>query len=283
MRRSLAAVSAVAVDLWADAAARRWLLALFLAVSGLLILLGTTLELEVVDGALAATKLFGDLVGPSVMQAADVALRPLVRGASYLVFYGWMILGVLVTADFGPSLLQPGRIEHLLSLPVRRGELLLGTYLGVVTIGAGFLFYAAGGVVLILWFKAGLLMPRLILSAALATVVFMAIYAAMLTAALYARSAAVSALVGIGLIILGVISGQRESVAPMFEAGWTRTTFDALIRLFPPVSRFGELGASYAAAEAIDAPYLWAHLGGVLVFAVAALLVGLFRFEGRDF
>ncbi|MFO0727079.1 MAG: ABC transporter permease subunit [Myxococcota bacterium] len=276
-------VLAICLDLLVDAAARRWLIALFGAVSLGLLLMGTSLELEVVDGALAATKLFGDVVGSSTMEAADVALRPLIRGASYLVFYGWLILGVLVTADFGPSLLQPGRIEHLLSLPVRRVELLLGTYLGVLVITSAFLFYAAGGVVLILWFKAGILLPRLIASAALAVVVFMAIYGAMLSAALFVRSAAVSAIVGIGIVFLGILAGQRANLAPMFESGWTRTVFDASIRLFPPVSRFGELGADYAAAQAIDAPYLGVHLFGVLLFALATLAIGLFRFEGRDF
>ncbi len=276
-------VLAVMIDLWIDAASRRWLLALFAGVSLLLVGLGFSLELEVVDGALAATKLFGDVVSSGVLQAADVALRPLVKGVSYVVFYGWLLFGIFVTADFGPSLLQPGRIEHLLSLPVRRAELLLGTYLGVLGIASAFAFYATGGVVLILYVKAGLFLPRLVAASGLAVVVFMAIYSAMLCAALFVRSAALSALVGAGLFILGLIAGERSHLLPMFSAGFSRSAFDLIIRFFPPISRFGDLGADYAVASGIDAPYLAVHLLGVLLFAVASLGIGLVRFEGRDF
>lgn len=276
-------VLAVMIDLWIDAASRRWLLALFAAVSLLLIGLGSSLELEVVDGALAATKLFGDVVGSGALQAADVALRPLVKGVSYVVYYGWLLFGIFVTADFGPSLLQPGRIEHLLSLPVRRSELLLGTYLGVLGIASAFALYATGGVVLILYLKAGLFLPRLIAASGLAVVVFMAIYSAMLCAALFVRSAALSATVGALLFILGLVAGQRSVLVLMFSAGLSRSAFDLLIRFFPPISRFADLGADYAVASGIDAPYLAVHLVGVLLFAVAALGVGLVRFEGRDF
>ena len=99
---------------------------------GFTLLLGvllSALRLEVVDGALAATRLFGSDLGTDI-RAVDVALRPVFRIAAYLVFYGGLILGILSSADFGSSLLTPGRIGHLLAQPVRRWELLVGTWLG---------------------------------------------------------------------------------------------------------------------------------------------------------
>ena len=91
------------------------------------------LRLEVVDGALAASRLFGGAVGGGI-QAVDVALRPLFTGVAYVVFYAGLAFGVLACADFAPTLLAPGRIEHLLSLPVRRAELVVGTFLGVLAL-----------------------------------------------------------------------------------------------------------------------------------------------------
>jgi Cu-processing system permease protein len=124
---------AVALDLLREAAARRWFLALGLALTGLLMLLLTSLRLEVVDGALAASRLFEQPLSHSI-QAADVALRPVFLVASQIVFWGGLSFGVLSCADFAPALLSPGRIEHLLSLPVRRWELLAGTFLGVLAL-----------------------------------------------------------------------------------------------------------------------------------------------------
>ena len=104
--------------------------------TGLLLLLVTSLRLEVVDGALAATRLFGQPLVHDI-QSADVALRPVFLAASQLVFWGGLAFGVLSCADFAPALLSPGRIEHLLSLPVRRWELLAGTFLGVLVLALG--------------------------------------------------------------------------------------------------------------------------------------------------
>ncbi|MGZ6069796.1 MAG: hypothetical protein ACXWK8_01190, partial [Myxococcaceae bacterium] len=133
---------AVALDLLREAAARRWFLALGIALTGLLLLLLTSLRLDVVDGALAATRLFGKPVDHSI-QAADVALRPVFLVASQLVFWGGLAFGVLSCADFAPALLSPGRIEHLLALPVRRWELLAGTFLGVLVLALGGALYAS--------------------------------------------------------------------------------------------------------------------------------------------
>ena len=98
-------------------ATRRWFLALGLAITVILFIMGAALRLDVVDGALAATRLFGRELHTNI-RSVDVALRPVFQAASYIVFYGGLLFGILSCADFAPSLLSPGRIEHLLSLPV---------------------------------------------------------------------------------------------------------------------------------------------------------------------
>src|SRR5512138_2086051 len=67
-------VLAVACDLLREARARRWVLGLFAATTLVLLAILVGLRLEVVDGALAATRLFGGLLGGGTIQAADVAL-----------------------------------------------------------------------------------------------------------------------------------------------------------------------------------------------------------------
>ncbi|HSN92056.1 MAG TPA: hypothetical protein VLS93_12575, partial [Anaeromyxobacteraceae bacterium] len=116
---------AVARDLLREARARRWVLALAAGVTLLLLMAAFALELEVVDGALAASRFFGERTNDEI-RPADVALRPLFEGVSYVVFYAGTLFGILACADFAPALLAPGRIEHLLALPVRRWELVLG-------------------------------------------------------------------------------------------------------------------------------------------------------------
>src|SRR5439155_19854827 len=100
------------------------------------------------------TRLFGKDV-PSPIMSVDVFLRPIYEGTAYLIFYGGTVFGILACSDFAPSLLSPGRIEHLLSLPVRRWELLLGTFLGVMVISLLGALYGATGLVIILGIKSG--------------------------------------------------------------------------------------------------------------------------------
>ena len=59
-----------------EAASRKFILAFMIGITLILLVLSLSLKLEVLDGALAATRLFGNTVHTSI-RAVDVALRPL--------------------------------------------------------------------------------------------------------------------------------------------------------------------------------------------------------------
>src|SRR6185295_66063 len=135
---------AVAADLIREATKRKWFLGLAIAITAVLVTLSLSLRMDVVDGALAATRLFGKLTrGP--IQSVDVALRPVFMAVAAVVFYGGSVFGIIACADFAPTLLSPGRIEHLLALPVRRWQLLAGTFLGVLALSLAAALYGSGG------------------------------------------------------------------------------------------------------------------------------------------
>jgi Cu-processing system permease protein len=273
---------AVAGDLLREARYRRWFMLLAIAVTLALVLLAATLRLEVVDGVLAATTFFGRNVGTD-LRAADVAMRPLFRAITYTIFYGGLAFGILACADFGPSLLSPGRIEHLLSLPVRRWELLLGTFAGVLLLATLASLYGAGGVCLILAFKTGVWTARPVLAALIASVTFSAIYGAMLSAAVFARSAALSAAVGAALFVAGIVAGYRTSLLAMFQAGFGRAVFGAATFALPRVSRIADLSSALATSEPFDVAALARQLVGVVAFGGASLAVGIWWFEQKDY
>lgn len=272
----------VAADLLREAASRRWFLALGGAITLVLFGLGGALKMEVVDGALAATKLFGFLLDHDI-QAADVALRPVFQATAYLVFYGGLAFGILACADFGPSLLSPGRIEHLLSLPVRRWELLLGTFLGVLALASFGALYGAGGVTVILSVKTSTFTWKPLVAALLGSCTFAAIYAAMLAAALFVRSAALSAAVGGMLLVAGIVAGYRADIAPAFEPGAGRTAFEVASLVVPRVSALADAGAALAGSQPVDLAVLGKLVLGLVAFAAAMLAIGVFRFEQKDF
>jgi Cu-processing system permease protein len=278
MRRT----ATVARDLLREARARRWVLALFGATTLLLLVALLGLRLEVVDGALAATRLFGGLLGGSI-QAADVALRPLFQGVAYVVFYGGIAFGTLACADFAPALLAPGRIEHLLSLPVRRSELVIGTFLGVEALVLSGALYGGLGLTLIVWAKTGVLNWAPVAAAALAAVGFSAVYAVMMAAAVAVRSAALSAAAGGLMFLLGVLAGFRRSLSPVFSPGVWRGVFLALTAPVPRLTELADAAARLAEARALPAAALSAQLAGTALFAAALLSVAIALLERKDF
>jgi Cu-processing system permease protein len=272
----------VARDLLREARARRWVLALAAGVTALLLLAAFGLELEVVDGALAASRFLGERVNDDI-RPARIALRPLFEGVSYAVFYGGTLFGILACADFAPALLAPGRIEHLLALPVRRAELVLGTFLGVLALVLALALYGGGGLALVVWAKTGVLGLAPIASAALAAAAFTSVYAVMLLAALAVRSAALSAAAGFTLWILGIVAGNRTLLAPLFRAGAGRAAFLAVTLPLPRISALGRAGASLARGLPPDGPLLATQVGATFLFALSVLALAVALFERKDF
>jgi Cu-processing system permease protein len=275
------AVLTIAADILREAAARRWFLA-FAAVLTLLhlgVLLG--LRLELVDGALAATRLFGGELSHDI-RAADSVLRHVFEAATYIAFYGGLGFGVLACSDFGPELLAPGRIEHLLSLPLRRVELLAGTFLGVMTLCLLGISYGVGGFFLILCAKSGVWTLRPFLAVYLAGVAFFALYAVMLATAVFVRSAALSAAAGGLLFVLGMLAGRRDELGALFESGWGRELFLGLSAPLPRVYELGQSAAAIAVGDAAPAE-LWRWVAGTVVFGLAGLAVGAWRLSSKDF
>ena len=275
-------VLAIAFDVLREARHRRWVVALAIAITLALLALSLTLRMDVVDGALASTRLFGRIVVGN-HQSPEVVLHPVFRVAAYLIFYGGLLFGLVGCSDFAPSLLSPGRIEPMLALPIRRWELLAGTFLGVLCISIASALYGAGGLTVVLGVKTGIWSLRPIAAAALAAFAFAPVYAVMLLTALFVRSAALSAAFGGALFIGGVVSSHRAVLAPLFQNGWGRSSFEAVTFLLPRFSSFAEASADFASSAAGDPVALGRLLIGFSLFTTGVLAVAAWRFEQRDF
>lgn len=273
--------SAIALDLLREAAARRWFIALGLAITLLIATLALTLRLEVVGGALAATRLFGSALQHDI-RSAEVALRPVYLAATYTIFYGGLVFGILACSDFAPELLAPGRIEHLLSLPVRRWELLLGTFAGVLCLAVLGTLYGAVGFTVVLSVKSGTWTIEPVAGALLACVAFAAVYAAMLAAAVFARSAALSAACGGLVLVWSLVASHRSELADLFGPASARA-FLAATAPFPRVEQIADAAARIATGQPFSWSGLTRQLLGSASFAGACVALAVWQFERRDY
>ena len=273
---------AIARDLLAEARSRRWVLAFLAAATAVLAAVALGLRFEVVDGALAATRLFGGDMRTDV-RSVDVALRPLFAATSWLVFHGGLVFGIVATADFAPALLAPGRVEPLLALPVRRWQVLAGTFLGVEALVLAGALYGGAGMMLLLWVKTGVANPGPLVAAAAAAAAFAPVYAAMLATAVAVRSAALSGGAGLALLVAGVVAGNRAVLAELFQPGASRSVFLAITAVLPRLSSFARIAEAVSESRPVAAGALAALAGGTAAFTLALLALGVDRLERRDF
>jgi ABC-type transport system involved in multi-copper enzyme maturation permease subunit len=265
-----------------EALARKFILAFLIGITLVLLILSQGLKLEVLDGALAATRLFGKVVHTNI-RAVDVALRPLFQACAYVVFYGGILFGIVACSDFAPSLMSPGRIEHLLALPLQRWHILAGTFLGVMTLALCGSLYGSLGLLLIFGVKTGYWTAGPVIAALLACGSFAAVYAVMLTTATLVRSAALCAAAGFLIFVGGIIAGYRTSISRVFEAGLSRKLFDGVTLLLPRLSSLADASADLASSQPLEVKSLETLLVGVVVFGLGVLSVGFWRFEGKDY
>lgn len=265
-----------------EAASRKFILAFLVGITGVLLTLSLSLRIEVVDGALAASRLFGEVLDTDI-RAVDVALKPVFMAAAALVFYGGILFGIVSCSDFAPSLLSPGRIEHLLALPLRRWHILAGTFLGVMTLAVCGALYGSVGLVLIFGVKTGFWTVGPVVSALLACVSFAAVYAVMLTTATLVRSAALCAALGGLTLVAGILAGYRTKLAPFLEEGLSRESFQAVTLVLPRLSSLAQVSMDLASSTPLGVQSLTMLLVGVLVFGLGVLSLGFWWFEGRDY
>jgi ABC-type transport system involved in multi-copper enzyme maturation permease subunit len=265
-----------------EAASRKFILAFVVGITLVLVAMALSLRIDVVDGALAASRLFGEVLSTDI-RAVDVALKPVFQAAAALVFYGGILFGIVSCSDFAPGLLSPGRIEHLLALPLRRWQILAGTFLGVMTLAVGGALYGSGGLVLIFGVKTGFWTVGPLIAALLACVGFAAVYAVMLTTATLVRSAALCAALGGLTLMAGIVAGYRTKLASFIEEGLSRELFKAVTLVLPKLSTVAQASMDLAASTPLEVRSLGMLLAGVGVFGLGVLAVGFWWFEGRDF
>jgi Cu-processing system permease protein len=272
----------VALDLLAEARRRNWVLGLFFGVTLLLLNFGLFLRLEVVDGMLEGSKLFGATLLDFTV-SAERMFSLLYYALGLISFYSGCFLLGISCMDFAPELLAPGRIEHLLSLPVARWQLLLGTYLGVCLLALGSFMYGAGGLTLMVGVKTGLWNIHLFQCALVIWVAFCTLYSVALLSNFVVRGASLSGGVFVTVFVFGVVASYQQSLAMMFESGLGRRLFVLTVAPFPRFGQLANAAANLAAGRVLVPGQLERHCLACAVFTLAALALALWRFEEKDF
>ena len=265
-------------DTFREAFARKIFWGLF-GLSALMILFFLfLLKIDLVEGAVATVSLFGRTTD----RTADV--DRLVRGvyggiATFLYTWG-MFLAVFASAGLIPSVLEPGRIELLLSKPVSRTHILLGRFAGNVLVISANVAFLVLGVWTILGVKTGIWSPAFLISIATTVFIFAVLLTVVVLIGVLFESAALATMVSVALMIMSPILAQTSTMLRLLSSEWSRNVWRTLYYTFPKVYDIGRMTLNAIQDRTFDGymPIWSSALFGAVVMSAAIAI-----FARRDF
>jgi ABC-type transport system involved in multi-copper enzyme maturation permease subunit len=270
--------AALVRDTFREAFARKIFWGLF-GLSTLMILFFLfILKIDVVEGAVATISLFGRSGGPRM--DVDRLVRN-VYGSIATFLYTWgMALAVFASAGLIPSVLEPGRIQLLLSKPVSRPHILLGRYAGNVGVVGCNIAYLVLGVWTIFGFKTGIWRPQFLWAIATSLFIFAVLLSVVVLIGVVFESAALATMVTIALMIVSPILAQTSTMMRLLSSETSRNIWRALYYVLPKVYDVGRLTLDAVRQQPVGplAPVWTSALFGAAVLALAAYI-----FSRRDF
>ena len=269
---------ALVTDTFREAFARKIFWGLF-ALSTLMILFFLfIMKIDVVEGAVATMSLFGRQSGRST--DATRMITGVYAGIATFLYTWGMALAVFASAGLIPSVLEPGRIELILSKPVSRTHILLGRYAGNVLVVATNITYLVVGVWLILAIKTNIWRPEFLWSILTTVFIFAVLLAVVLLIGVLFESTALATMITVGLMILSPILAQERTMVRLLSSETYRDIWRALYYALPKVYGIGAMTLDIVRQKEItDFSPIWTSA----IFGAAILTAAVYVFTRRDF
>jgi ABC-2 type transport system permease protein len=278
MKYSFVASAALIRDTFREAFARKIFWGLF-GLSTLMILFFLfLLKIDIVEGGLAAVSLFGRTASRTT--DVDRMVRGVYGGIATFLYTWGMFLAVFASAGLIPSVLEPGRIELLLSKPVSRTHVLLGRYVGNVLVVSCNVIYLVLGVWTILGVKTGIWAPSFLVAIATTVFIFAVLLSVVVLVGVMFESAALATMITVGLMIMSPILAQTSTMLRLLSSEWSRQIWRTLYYALPKVYDLGKMTLDAIQSQTFSGfmPIWTSALFGAVVLAAALVI-----FARRDF
>lgn len=264
-------------DTFREALARKIFWGLFALSMLILLFLLFLMRIDIVEGGVATVTQFGGNV--RTMQAEQI-VRGVYGGIATFLYTFGMFLAVFASSGLIPSVMEPGRIELLLSKPVSRAHILLGRYAGNVLVVFLNSTAMVVGAWIILGVKTGIWWPVFLIAIATTTFIFAVLLAVVVLTGVLFESAALSTMIAVALMILSPILAQTSLMMRLLSSEWSRNLWKALYYVFPKVYDLGHITLDAIQSRTFTGVMpIWSSA----LFGIAMLAIALAIFERRDF
>jgi len=283
-------------ELWA----MKITLGLFIVTTIAWLMLSFALNLDVVEGSIAAVRIFGLQSEPTELirdsdtgkiirdeegdlQRQALSLDKFVVGINQFVFSLAYIFGTLIglfaTMPLVSGFLEEGRIDLLLSKPISRIKLLSGHLAGVCLVVFLLSAYLIGGVWLVIAYKTGIWQFEFLLAIPTITIMFAVIFSVVLTTSVASRSTGLALVLAYGTIFVSAILAARDQIVPQLSEFWG-AMFVGMYHLLPNYFEVMQIMTQLASKETVTSYY---PLISSILFGVTIYVFGFITFSRRDF
>jgi len=270
-------------------AAARWTLVAYFTLSTLFILIfATAVNLDIVNGALAGAKLFGQSVQ---MGSRTIDVDHLVLGfesgfSGFLYLVG-TFLALFATAHLVPRLQEKGTIDLYLSRPVGRVPLLLSRYAAGLMLSAANLVYLMGSLWLIIVWKTHVVNGRFFYAGLSILFTIATLLAFAFLVGVVTSSTGVSLMTTYAVFFFAAILSAHQKISAAMSKEWAAKLVDALYWIFPKTAELGRATVAHVAGDqtlhGIGNMNLAAVYGSTAIFGAMTLTLACWLFTRKDF
>jgi ABC-type transport system involved in multi-copper enzyme maturation permease subunit len=271
--------TALIQDTFREALARRVFWGLFVLSTAMILFILFLLRIDVVEGAVSTVGIFGTSLSRRIWNPERLVNHAHAAVAAFLYTFG-MLLALFASATLMPSMLEPGRIELLLSKPVSRPHLILGRYIGnllVVSVNIGWLFT---GVWLILGWKTRIWHTGFLWAIVTTIAAYAVLLAVIVLVSVVWESAALATMVPVALVIMSPILAQRETMEKLLSSDLSRRIWNVFYYVVPKIYEIGRITRRFTFGQPVDD---WMPVWSSAAFGFTVLAAGIWIFAKRDF
>jgi len=275
-------------DVFREAAARWTLVAYFVLSSLFILIFALAVNLDIVNGALAGAKLFGQSVqfGPQSIDL-DRLVIGFESGFSAFLYVVGTFLAVFATAHLVPRLQEKGTIDLYLSRPVGRVNLLASRYVAGLLLAASNIVYLIGSIWAIVAWKTRVFHPRFFLAGLVILFAISVLLAFSFCVGVVTSSTGVSIMGTYALFFFSAIFMGHEKIEAAMAHEWQAAIVRGLYWVLPKTAELGRTAIALVGGTAVPhtvggtismVPFTTTAVFGVACFALAAWL-----FQRKDF
>ena len=282
------ALAASVEEVFREAAAR-WTLVAYFTLSSLFILLfAAAVNLDIVNGALAGAKLFGQSVEfPNGAVDIDRLVLGFESGFSGFLYLVGTFLALFATAHLVPRLQEKGTIDLYLSRPVGRVPLLLSRYTAGLLLAAANLLYLIGSMWLIIVWKTHVVHGRFFLAGLSILFTIATLLAFAFLVGVVTSSTGVSLMATYAIFFFSALLSQYEKISAVMSKEWAAKLVEGLFWVFPKTAHLGRATVAHVSGNqalfGVGDLNLLSVYGSTALFGLAALTLASWLFSRKDF